>query len=221
MTSCTWGKPPSDPLHKQGTGSWSGWAPGRTTKLFECTGADRGRPREANWTHHLCAQLKVFTQGPLSIFNVVSANISYLHHMYVLGAIGQSMRSVDRPALLKDLLGAQQSVDRATISRSRNNQSIAQWTSLCNWSIKVQVFFCEISRSCRKSFAASTDCTGKVLRDRLIVHEWVWAIDRSCRNGLAHSTNRAGMCLWTGLNTVFKPRWHPTAPCESSGFYSG
>ena len=36
--------PPSDPLHKQGTGGWPGWAP---SKLFERTGADRGRPREA------------------------------------------------------------------------------------------------------------------------------------------------------------------------------
>ena len=42
--------PPSDPLHKQGTGGWPGWAP---SKLFERTGADRGRPREAKRMHPL------------------------------------------------------------------------------------------------------------------------------------------------------------------------
>ena len=42
------GSPPSDPLHKQGTGGWPGWAP---SKLFERTGADQGRPREAKRTH--------------------------------------------------------------------------------------------------------------------------------------------------------------------------
>ena len=40
--------PPSDPFHKQGTGGWPGWAP---SKLFERTGADQGRPREAKRTH--------------------------------------------------------------------------------------------------------------------------------------------------------------------------
>ena len=46
----------SDPFHKQGTGGWPGWAPGMTTKLFERTGANRGRPGEANQTHQIVSQ---------------------------------------------------------------------------------------------------------------------------------------------------------------------
>ena len=41
----------------------------------------------------------------------------------LLGVIGQSARSVDRAALLKDQL---RSIGRAAIGRSRNNRSIAQ-----------------------------------------------------------------------------------------------
>ena len=35
------GSAPSDPLHKQGTGGWPGWALGMTSKLLKRTGADR------------------------------------------------------------------------------------------------------------------------------------------------------------------------------------
>ena len=40
--------PLNDILHKQGTGGLTRWAP---SKLFDCTGADRGLPREAKRTH--------------------------------------------------------------------------------------------------------------------------------------------------------------------------
>ena len=49
--------PPSDPLHKQGTRGWPGWA---RSKLFERTRADRGRPREANRTRTQYVQSFMF-----------------------------------------------------------------------------------------------------------------------------------------------------------------
>ena len=106
--------------------------------------------------------------------------------MLMLGAIGQSARSTDRAALstdraalLKDLFVAQQSVDRSTISRSRN---IWQRT-------------CAINRSCGNGLARLAECAGMVLRDRPIVREWFCAVDRSCYRGFARSVDCAGMVL--------------------------
>ena len=56
--------PPSDPLHKQGTGGWPRWAP---SKLFERTGADRGRPREAKRTHPLKQHVAYTVQCALAV----------------------------------------------------------------------------------------------------------------------------------------------------------
>ena len=106
----------------------------------------------------------------------------------MLGAIGQSARSTDRAALSTDhaalfnyLLVAQQSVDRATIGRSRNNRSIAQQ------SVDRATF--------GKEHARSTDRRGLALRDRPNVQEWFCAIGRLCRNGFVRSANCAGMVL--------------------------
>ena len=90
-------------------------------------------------------------------------------------------RSIDRTALLKNLLVVQQLVARA---RSRNNRSIAQRTYLRDWPIELRVYLCEISRSCRKGFARSTDCAGMDL-----------PIDWSCRKSFARSTDHAGKVL--------------------------
>ena len=118
---------------------------------------------------------------------------STIHHrfltpcrMSLLGAIGQSARSTDRAvlssdcaALLKYLLVAQQSVDRATIGRSRNNRSITQQ------SVNGAIFGNE--------HAQSTDCAGMTRRDRPIVQERFCAIGRLCRNGCARSADCAGI----------------------------
>ena len=94
----------------------------------------------------------------------------------MLGAIGQSVRSVDRAALLKDQL---RPIGRAAIVRSHNNRSIAQ--SLRDLPIVLRVFFPVISRSLRKGFARSTDRAGMGLRDRPKVQEKFCAINRSRR----------------------------------------
>ena len=108
--------------------------------------------------------------------------------MYMLGAIGQSERSTDRAALstdraalLKYLLVSQQSVDRATIGRSRNNRSITQQ------SVDRATFGNEHARS--------TDQVGMARRDRPIVQELFCAIGRLCRNGYERAANCAGMVL--------------------------
>ena len=84
--------------------------------------------------------------------------------MFMLGAIGQSARSVDRATLL-DLLVAQQSVDRAAISRSRNNRLIAQ-QSVDGATIgrlrNIRQRTCAINRSghCGNGSARLADCAG-------------------------------------------------------------
>ena len=103
----------------------------------------------------------------------------------MLGVIGQSARSTDPAALLKDQL---RSIGRAAIGRSRNNRSIAQqsvdramniFARLTDRATSIfsryqpiaQERLCTINRLCRKSFARSTDRAGKVLRDLPIVQE--------------------------------------------------
>jgi hypothetical protein len=44
----------SDPLHKQGTGDWPGWAHGITSKLFERTGGRPGSTQGRKRTHPYC-----------------------------------------------------------------------------------------------------------------------------------------------------------------------
>ena len=117
--------------------------------------------------------------------------------VYMLGAIGQSARSTDRAALLKDQIGP------TAIGRSRNNRSIAQQpVDPATIGRSHNEHLCAIYGSCRNGFGRSTDSAGKVLRDqpivqenfarstdraglglrdRPIVQEWFRAFDRSCR----------------------------------------
>ena len=111
-------------------------------------------------------------------------------HCDYVGASGQSARSTDRAALstdraalLKYLLVAQQSVDRATIGRSRNNRSIAQQS----------IDRATIGRS--RNNRSIAQYTAMNMRDQAIVQEWRVTIGRLCRNGSARSTDFAGMVM--------------------------
>ena len=151
-----------------------------------------------------------------------------------MGAIGQSARSTDRAALLNDQIMinwsrsnrsiAQQSVDRATIGRSRND-IFARMTD-CATSIFsryqriAQERLCAIYRSCRNGFARSTDSAGKVLRAQPIVQEKFCAIYRSCRNGFARSTDRAGKLFLGAISQSNKIHSRTNFQYHHSDLYS-
>ena len=85
-------------------------------------------------------------------FSTHNKNITYM-----LGAIGQSARSTDCAALLKDQLAAQQSVDCPTIGRSRDNWPIKQTSIFSPDQQIAQERLYAIYRSYRNGFERSTD----------------------------------------------------------------